>query len=31
VVAGGVIALIAIGRWIRDVRAEIASLPADRR
>jgi len=31
VVAGGVIALIAIGRWIREVRAEIESLPAERR
>jgi hypothetical protein len=30
VVAGGVITLIAVGRWIRDVRAEIASLPAER-
>jgi hypothetical protein len=31
VVAGGVIALLAIGHWIRDVRQDIESLPAERR
>jgi hypothetical protein len=31
VVAGGVIALLAIGVWIRDVRADIQNLPAERR
>jgi Cytochrome c oxidase subunit IV len=30
VVAGGVIALLAVWRWIRDVRDEIESLPAER-
>jgi Cytochrome c oxidase subunit IV len=31
VAAGGVITLIAVGRWIAEVRAEIESLPAERR
>jgi uncharacterized membrane protein len=31
VVAGGIVAAIAIGRWIADVRSEIESLPAERR
>jgi uncharacterized membrane protein len=31
VVAGGIVAAIAVGRWIADVRSEIESLPAERR
>jgi hypothetical protein len=30
VVAGGIVALIAIGLWIRDVRRDSESLPAER-
>ena len=30
VVAGGVVALISIALWIRDVRRDIESLPAER-
>ena len=31
VIAGGVVLVIAIGRWISVVREEIASLPTERR
>jgi hypothetical protein len=30
VVAGGIVALISIALWIRDVRRDIESLPAER-
>ena len=31
VAAGGIITLLSVVRWIRDVRADIESLPAERR